>query len=229
MSTSMQRESCCCTSKTKIKKSHILQHCKSPIYQYEIQITGRECRLYSPRALVPWAAASLKPGQARFPGMDCHGAEGAGEDVPGNEPCPMDLACLLPSAGAHNLQIQGVLLQWNYAYCTQRTWGLWAGRALKSPAGSMSPGGGVPTSSPFLGVTPPMDESTLHRVGLQELGFVQGMGRKKERDTGLGCFCWHFPLRQSRNRPFPEALVPPVTKVGHKDTPPCAHFPWQQL
>ena len=43
--------------------------------------------------------------------MDSHGAEGAGEDVPANELCPVDLACLLPSAGAHNLQIQGVLLQ----------------------------------------------------------------------------------------------------------------------
>ena len=222
MSTSMQRESCCCTSKTKIKKSHILQHCKSPIYQYEIQITGRECRLYSPRALVPWAAASLKPGQARFPGMDCHGAEGAGEDVPGNEPCPMDLACLLPSAGAHNLQIQGVLLQWNYAYCTQRMWGLWAGRALKSPKGSMSPGGGVPTSSPFLGVAPPMDETTLHRVGVKATGICPGDGgRKNEWVTGLGCFSWHFPLRQSRNRTFPEALAPPVSRAGHHGMPRC--------
>ena len=176
MSTSMQRESCCCTSKTKIKKSHILQHCKSPIHQYEIQITKRECRLYSPRALVPWAAASLKPGQARFPGMDCHGAEGAGEAVPGNEPCPMDLACLLPSAGAHNLQIQGVLLQWNYAYCTQRMWGLWAGRALKSPVGPCLPVIRFPPPASFLWVVPPMDESTLPRLVLQELGCVQGTG-----------------------------------------------------
>ena len=54
-----------------------------------------------------WAAViALKPGQAGFPRMDCHGADTAGEDVPANEPCPVDLACLLPSAWAHNLQIQ---------------------------------------------------------------------------------------------------------------------------
>ena len=45
MSTSMQRESCCCTSKTKIKKSHILQHCKSPIHRYKIQITKRRVKV----------------------------------------------------------------------------------------------------------------------------------------------------------------------------------------
>ena len=99
--------------KTEIKKkTHILKHCKSPIHQYETQITKRECRLYSPQASVTWAAGiSLKPGQAWFPRMDCHGADGAGEDVPANEPCPVDLACLLPFARAHNLQTQGVLLQ----------------------------------------------------------------------------------------------------------------------
>ena len=83
-----------------------LQHCKSPIHQYKIQII-KEFLFYSPQALVTWAAiTSLKPGQAGFPRMDCHGADRAGEDMPANEPCPMDLACLLPSASAHNLQIQ---------------------------------------------------------------------------------------------------------------------------
>ena len=43
---------------------------------------------------------------ACFPRMDCHGADGAGEDVPANEPCPMVRVSLLPSAQAHNLQIQ---------------------------------------------------------------------------------------------------------------------------
>ena len=114
---------------------------------------------------------------------DCHGADGAGEDVPANEPCPVDLACLLPSARAHNLQIQGVLLLWNNAYCTQRMWSLWAGGALKSPMVSMSPGVGVPTSSLFLGVAPPMDESTLHRVVLKEQGFVQGEGERRRNGT----------------------------------------------
>ena len=54
-----------------------------------------------------WAAVtSLKPEQAWIPRMDCHGADGAGEDVPANEPCPTDLMCLFPSAWAHDLQIQ---------------------------------------------------------------------------------------------------------------------------
>ena len=98
-------ELCCCPPKTKNKNT--LQHCKPPTHQYKIQITKSECRLYSPQALVTWAAGtSLKPGQACFPRMDCHGADGAGESVPANEPCPMDLASLFPSASAHNLQMQ---------------------------------------------------------------------------------------------------------------------------
>ena len=66
-----------------------------------------ERQLYSPQALVTWAAVtSMKPGQTCFPRMDCHRADGAGEGVPANEPCPMDLVSLLPSTQAHNLQIQ---------------------------------------------------------------------------------------------------------------------------
>ena len=37
--------------------------------------------------------------------MDCLGAEEGGKDVPANEPCPMDLVGLFPSAPAHSLQI----------------------------------------------------------------------------------------------------------------------------
>ena len=56
-----------------------------------------------------WAAVtSLKPGQDWFPRTDCHGADGAGEDEPANEPCPMDLVSLFSSATAHNLLIQVV-------------------------------------------------------------------------------------------------------------------------
>ena len=92
-------ESCHCPPKTENKNTHTLQHCKSPIHQYKIQIIERECRLYSPQALVIWAAnTSLKPEQAWFPRTDCHGADGAGEDVPAKEPCPKDLMCLFPSA-----------------------------------------------------------------------------------------------------------------------------------
>ena len=54
-----------------------------------------------------WAAVtSLKPGQAWVPWMDRLGTEEGGEDMPVNEPFPMDLVCLFPSALAHNLQIQ---------------------------------------------------------------------------------------------------------------------------
>ena len=53
-----------------------------------------------------WAATiSLKPGQAWVPWMACLGTEGAGEDGPANEPCPMDLVSLFPYAPAHNNQI----------------------------------------------------------------------------------------------------------------------------
>ena len=61
-------------------------------------------------------------------------------------------------------------------------WSLWAGGALKNPVGSMSPGGGVPAS--FLWVIPPVDESTLPRVVLQELGFGQGTGVREEEGMG---------------------------------------------
>ena len=43
---------------------------------------------------------------------------------------------------------------------------------------------GFPPSASFLRVTPPMDESTLPRVVLQELGFVQGTGVRKEEGMG---------------------------------------------
>ena len=56
-------------------------------------------------------------------------------------------------------------------------------KSFENPVGSMSPGVGVPTSSLFLGVAPPMDESTLHRVVLQELVFVQGMGEGRRNGT----------------------------------------------
>ena len=87
---------------------------------------------------------------------------------------------------------------------------------------------GFPPPTSLLRVTPPMDESTLPRVALQKLGCVQGTGIRKEKewDTSLKCCFWHFPLWQSRNRTFPKALVPPVTRAGHKHMlPPCGHFP----
>ena len=44
--------------------------------------------------------------QAWVPWMDRLGREEGGEDMPVNEPFPMDLVCLFPSAPAHNLQNQ---------------------------------------------------------------------------------------------------------------------------
>ena len=100
-------ESCHCPPKTKNKNKHPIQHCKSPIHQYKIQIIEGEYWLCSPQASVTWAAVtSLKPGQSLFPRTDCHGADGAGEDKPANEPCPMELVSLFFSASAHDLQIQ---------------------------------------------------------------------------------------------------------------------------
>ena len=76
-------------------------------WQDENRINNKSCWLDSIKAIVTWAAVtSLKPGQAWFPRMDCHGADGAGEGVPASEPCPMDLVNLLSSTRAHNLQIQ---------------------------------------------------------------------------------------------------------------------------
>ena len=81
---------------------------------------------------------------------------------------------------------------------------------------------GFPPPASFLGVAPPMDETTLHRVGVKATGICPGDGgRKNEWVTGLGCFSWHFPLRQSRNRTFPEALAPPVSRAGHHGMPRC--------
>ena len=91
-----------CTPKTKINPPYnILSH-STPI-----QTTKRECWLSSLQALVTWAAVtSLKPEQAWVPWMDCLGTEEGGEDMPANEPCPIDVVCLFPSAPAHSLQIQ---------------------------------------------------------------------------------------------------------------------------
>lgn len=44
-----------------------------------------------------WAASNTR--------LECSGPEGAGEDVPANEP-PLDLECLVPWGCHHNLQIQ---------------------------------------------------------------------------------------------------------------------------
>ena len=95
-----------------------------------------------------WAAVtSLKPGQAGVPRMDCHGADRTREDVPANEPCPVDLVSLLPSTWSHNLQIQKdppavKLLLLHPKDVKPLGW-----KSFEKPGGSMSPGDQVPTSS----------------------------------------------------------------------------------
>ena len=88
-----------------------------------------------------------------------------------------------------------ILLQWNCAYCTQKMCSLWAGRALKTPWAPCLLVVGFPPPASFLRVAPPMDESTLPRVVLQELGFVQGTGVRKEE--GMGQKPGVFPLAHS--------------------------------
>ena len=123
-----------------------------------------------------WAAVtSLKPGQACFPRMDCHEADRSKEDVPANEPCPMDLVSLF-SAWAHNLQVQEgpPVVKVHPLYPKD-----------VEPLGwksSEKPHGlhcllivGFPPLASFLRVAPPMAESTFPRRLVQELGCVQGM------------------------------------------------------
>ena len=127
-----------------------------------------------------WAAGtSLKPG---FPDGLSWG-DRAGRDVPANEPCPTGLRACSPLHRPTTSRSRG-------SSCTQRMWSLWAGRAMKSPLGSMSPSVGVPTSSLLPWGCPTYGESTLQRVVLQELGCVQGMGVRKA--GGMGDKPWVF-------------------------------------
>ena len=109
-----------------------------------------------------------------FPRMDCHGADGAGEDVPANEPCPMDLVSLF-SARAHNLQFQedppAVKLRLLHPKDVEPLgW-----KSFEKPCGlHVSWCWGSHLQPPSLGS--PHLWMNLPRVVLQELGCVQGMG-----------------------------------------------------
>ena len=130
----------------------------------------------------PWSLSRL--GSLGWPAL---GLRDVGR-MSASEPCSMDLACLLPSAPAHQILVGPPA---DYTYCTQRIWSLWAGRALESPLGSMSPGDGVPTSSFLPSVSPPMMKAPS-RVVLQEF---QGIGVRKEE--GMGHKSWVFLLAHS--------------------------------
>ena len=182
MSTSLQRESCCCTPKSKIqkKKKKILQHCKSLIHQYEIQITKRACQLYSPQALVTWApGTSLKPGS---PGWTVVGLTELGEMCWPMSPAPW--ACMpaplctgpqSPDPG-HPPAPTGCGVS-----------GL--GELRTGPWAPCLPVLGFPPPASFLGVAPPVVKAP-QRVVLQKLGCVQGVGVRKA--GGMGHKPWVF-------------------------------------
>ena len=195
-------------------------------WQDKNRINNKRCWLYSIPAIVIWAViTALKPGQACFPRMDSDGVDRAGKDLPANEPRLVDLASLLPSARAHNLQIQagspavklhmlhpkGVEpLGWK---SFEKPRGLhvswWWGSSL------------LPLGRPTCGWKHP-PQSGVAGTGIWPGNRSKGGRRNGTQALSANC--------QSRNRTFPKALVPPVNGVGHKDMlPPCGHFPKQQL
>ena len=154
-----------------------------------------ECRLHSPQALVPWAAGtSLKPGQARFRRMDCHGADGAGEDVPANEPidlpgvpAPLCRGPQPPDPGGppavklRLLHLKDVgPLGWKSFEKPRGLYVSWCwGSHLQPPS----------LGSPHLWMKPPSTEWVL-----KQLGFVQGMGEGRMNGSqALGVSPGTFP------------------------------------
>ena len=141
-----------------------------------------------------------------FPRMDCHGADGAGEGVP----APWSRWACSPLPRPTTSRSRRTLLQWNYAYCTQRMWSLWAERALKSPVGSCLLVIGFPPPASFFRVLTFTYESTLPRVVLQELGCVQGirLGRKKNGTQALSSSSGTFHSDSPGTRLSPRLLFP---------------------
>ena len=175
-----------------------------------------------------WAdITSLKPGQACFPRMDCHGADRSKEDVPANEPCPVDLVSLF-SAWAHNLQIQEgppavkvyllypkdvEPLGWKSSEKPHGLHCLLWGSHLQPPS----------LGSPHLWMKAPSPDGWCKNRDVS-----RGWGKEGRRNgtqalgVSSGTFLSNY---QSRNRTFPKALVPPGTRVGHKDMlPSCGYF-----
>ena len=199
-------------------------------WQDENRINNKRGWLCSIKAIGTWAAVtSLKPGQACFPRMDCHGADGAGEDVPANEPCPMVRVSLLPSARAHNLQIQEgppAVKLWLLHPKDVEPLG-W--RSFEKPCGlHVSWWWGSYLQPPSLGSSIYGWEHSP-QSGVAGKGMCPGDRGKEGRRNGtqaLSASSGTFHSWQSRNRTFRKALVPSVTRVGHKDMlPPCGHFP----
>ena len=87
----------------------------------------------------------------------------------------MDLVSLFPSAPAHDLQILVGPPALKLHLLRPEDVEPLGWKSFGKPLGSMSPGVWVPTSSFLPWGHPTYDESTLHRVVLQELGCVQGI------------------------------------------------------
>ena len=128
-----------------------------------------------------WAAVtSLKPGQACFPRMDCHGADGAGEDVPANEPCRMALMSLFPSAATHNLQIQVGPPALKLRLLHPKDVEPLGWKSFEKPRGlHVSWWWGSHLQPPSLGLPHLRMKAPLCRVALPELGFDQGIKGKE--------------------------------------------------
>ena len=204
-----------CTPKTKINPPYnILSH-STPI-----QTTKRECWLSSLQALVTWAAVtSLKPEQAWVPWMDCLGTEEGGEDMPANEPCPIDVVCLFPSAPAHSLQIQAgpsavklhllhpkdvEPLHWKSFEKPpgfHASW--WWGSHLQPPSFLW----------PHLWMKAPSTAWCCRNWYVSRRRVRKEGRRNGTQALGVSSGTFHSNW-QSRNRTFPKALVPPVTRVG---------------
>lgn len=177
---------------------HLKQtHPTTSLTPLRIQNTNykRECWLYSPQALVPWAVVHpWSLGKLGSQGWTIMGLTDLGRIYQPMSPAPMDLACLLPSAWAHNLQIQGppaMKLRLLHPKDVEPLgW-----KSFEKPRGLHVSLWGSHLQAPSLPVTPSMDESILHRVGSPELGFVQGQG--KEKAEGMGHKPWVFLLAHS--------------------------------
>ena len=93
-----------------------------------------------PSDTVTWAgvlgSTSLEPEQTWVPRLECLGSEGASKMLQTMSPLPKDLewrgvsSCSQPKPTA-----------------PKGCWNFWDGRALKSPLGSKTPGGGDPNTS----------------------------------------------------------------------------------
>ena len=114
-----------------------------------------------PSDLVTWAGVtSLEPEQTWVPRLECLGFEGASKICLAMSPLPKDLENLQLWEGKEEVS------SCSHAKpnAPKGCWNFWDGRALKSPLGSKTPGGGDPHTSllpwghPHLRMTSPSIE-----------------------------------------------------------------------